>query len=152
VARPLCARLPHLWPPWASDARDGRSPRWPSCRINGVTRTLVGLLGFIVLLAPVVVAAHPGHDPIAVTGTLLRVLPERIEVDTFDTTSMQKRTMSIVTDEYTKWKLGKKSVDRTELAAGTPVVVAFTHAELKDGTDGLVALEIRGREVKKKKS
>jgi hypothetical protein len=106
----------------------------------------------VVLLAPAPTIAHPGHDPIAVTGTLLRVLPERIEVDTFDTTSMQKRTVSIATDQYTKWKLGKKTVNPTELAAGTPIVVAFTHAELKDGTDGLVALEVRAREVKKKKS
>jgi hypothetical protein len=114
-----------------------------------VTRVLVGLL---VVLAQLPIAAHPGHDPIAVTGTLVRVLPERIEADAYDTTVMQRRTVSIVTDEYTKWKLGKKTVNPTELAAGTPVVVAFTHAELKDGTDGLVALEIRAREVKKKKS
>ena len=117
-----------------------------------MTRAFVGLLGVIVLLGGAPIVAHPGHDPIAVTGTLLRVLPERIEVDTFDTSSLQKRTMSIVTDEYTKWKLGKRTVDRAELAAGTPVVVAFTHAELEDGTDGLVALEVRAREVKKKKS
>ena len=106
----------------------------------------------VVLLTPAPIVAHPGHDPIAVSGTLLRVLPERIEVETFDTSTLQKRTMSIVTDTYTKWKLGKRTVEPTELAAGTSVVVAFTHAELEDGTDGLVALEVRAREVKKKKS
>lgn len=121
-----------------------------SCTIRHVTRIVV--VGLLVLLAHAPTLAHPGHDPIAVSGTLLRVLPERIEVDTYDTTVMQRRTVSIVTDQYTRWKLGKKTVNPTELAAGTPVVVAFTHAELKDGTDGLVALEIRGREVKKKKS
>ena len=106
----------------------------------------------VVLLTPAPIVAHPGHDPIAVSGTLLRVLPERIEVETFDTSTLQKRTMSIVTDEYTKWKLGKKTVDRQEVAAGASVIVAFTHAELEDGTDGLVALKVRAREVKKKKS
>lgn len=65
---------------------------------------------------------------------------------------MQRRIVSIVTDEYTRGTRGKTTVNPAELAAGTPVVVAFTHAELKDGSDGLVALEVRGREVKKKKS
>jgi hypothetical protein len=110
------------------------------------------LLGLLVLLAHAPASAHPGHDPIAVSGTLVRVFPERIEVDTFDATSMQRRIVSIVTDEYTRWTLGKKTVNPAELMAGTAVVVAFTHAELEDGSDGLVALEVRGREVKKKKS
>ena len=120
-----------------------------SCRIAGVSRVLLGLL---VLLAPLPLAAHPGHDPIAVIGTLVRVLPQRIDVETYDSTVMRKRTVSIVTDELTKWRLGRKTVPAGELIAGTPVVVSFTHAELKDGTDGLIALEIRGREVKKKQS
>ena len=115
-----------------------------------MTRALVGLAGLVVLLAPVPITAHPGHDLVAVTGTLVRVLPERIEVNTYDTAAMQRRTVSIVTDQHTKWRLGKKTVNPTELAAGTPVVVAFTHAELRDGTDGLVAPEVRRREAKRK--
>ena len=103
------------------------------------------LLGLLLLLAPVGVSAHPGHDPVAVSGTLLRVLPERIEVDTYDTTIMQKRTVSIVTDQDTRWKLGRKAVNPTDLTAGTPVVVSFTRAEVKDAYRGVVALEIRGR-------
>jgi hypothetical protein len=112
-----------------------------------VNRVLAGL---VVLLAHAPTFAHPGHDPLAVSGTLLRVLPGRVEVNIFDATVLQNRTVSIVTDEFTKWKLGKKIVQPTDLTAGTPVVVAFTHADLKDGTEGLIALEIRGREVKKK--
>jgi hypothetical protein len=107
--------------------------------------------GLLILLAQVPLGAHPGHDPVAVIGTLTRVLPERIEVETYDTTVMQKRTITIMTEESTKWRLGKQPINRGELPIGTPVVVSFSHAELKDGRDGLVAIEIRGREVKKKK-
>jgi hypothetical protein len=52
------------------------------------------LAGLLVLLAHAPAFAHPGHDPFAITGTLLRVLPERIEVDTYDTTAMQRRKVS----------------------------------------------------------
>lgn len=109
------------------------------------------ILTLLAALVPLAVGAHPGHDPVAVTGTLLRVLPERIEVETYDTTVMQKKTVSIVTDEYTRWKLEKKTAKPSDLAAGMSIVVAFTHADLKDGTEGLVALEIRAKELKKNK-
>lgn len=108
------------------------------------------LTGLIVVLTQVSIAAHPGHDPVAAIGTLVRVLPERIEVETYDTSVMQKRTISIVTEDATKWRLGKKPVKRGELPVGTPVVVTYEHVELKGGGEGLMAIEVRGREVKKK--
>lgn len=111
----------------------------------------VALLALSLLCAPTFLAAHPGHDPVAVIGTLIRVLPDRIDVETYDTTVMQKRTITVMTEEATKWRLGKTPVKAGELPAGTPVVVTFEHAELKNGTDGLMAIEIRGREIKKKK-
>ena len=107
------------------------------------------LLALVLASSPVF--AHPGHDPIAVTGTLVRVLPLSIDVETFDTTVFQKRTLSIVVDEYTRWRLGKKTVQPGEMPPGTPVTVVFTHVDQAGGSSGLIAMEIRGREVKKKR-
>ena len=113
------------------------------------------MLRLVIALAllPVAVgsAAHPGHDPVALVGTLTRAFADRIDVETYDTSAMQKRTITVMTGEATKWRLGKKPVKPGELPIGTAVVITFEHAELKNGADGLMAIEIRGREIDKKK-
>lgn len=90
---------------------------------------------------------HPGHDEVKLlVGQVAGAGDRSVMVDYFDATSMERKTMSLVIDERTKWTLAKKRVQRFALVAGQRVDVLMVAEDLPGGL-----LQTRAIEIKVKK-
>ncbi len=100
----------------------------------------------------VTVAAHPGHDEtVVVTGTVVGFQTSAIEVATFDMTLLQPRTVSIVVDGQTKYRLGRQKIEPSQLELGVRVVVSMKHLNsIVEGGPEFRAMEIRASAPKNK--
>jgi hypothetical protein len=109
------------------------------------------VLVLAVVLSPVAVAAHPGHDPVAFTGTVTRILPDRVEIETFDKSLLQMRRIVASLDAQTKWKRGKQKIDASQVAVGASVVITMEPLDAENRATDFRALEVKVNEPKKKK-
>ena len=76
-------------------------------------------------LLAVPVGAHDGHGEVSIlTGTVRNVEKNRLEIETLDDTTLQRKNVWILLDEKTQFRLGKKKVDRLELKFGDRVDTA----------------------------
>ena len=104
----------------------------------------------LALLSQPVLAGHPGHDPVAMTGTLTRVLANRVEVEVFDTAQLRTRLVIASIDERTKWRLGKEKVEPSQLEPGVRVVITMEPLDAENRVTDFRAIEIRASQPKKK--
>jgi hypothetical protein len=90
---------------------------------------------------------HPGHDEVKlVVGQIAGAGEHSVIIDYFDASAMERKTMSLVIDERTKWTLAKKRVDRFALLNGQRVDVLMVSEDLPGGL-----LQTRAVEIKVKK-
>lgn len=106
---------------------------------------------FVLMISLLVVSghatAHPGHDEIKVlVGQVSDSGERRVVIDYFDATAMERKTMSLVVDERTKWSLAKKRVQPFVLMKGQRVDVLIVSEDLPGGL-----LQTRAVEIKVKK-
>ena len=95
--------------------------------------------------ALVPLGAHDGHaEQVVLSGTIKTVLPERIELETFDQTMLQLKRMWVITNDKTQYRRGKKRVDAetAQPAPGERVVAVVTSEHAKDNSLRLVAEKI----------
>jgi hypothetical protein len=103
-----------------------------------------------VVLSIVPVAAHPGHDEVSVlVGTITKVEGSVVQVKTFDQVVMQLKTVSILIDGKTKFRLGKKRVETLELTPGQRIEGTIRTEDAPDGSIRLRGIQIRVSEPKK---
>jgi hypothetical protein len=108
------------------------------------TTTLALVLGL--LLSPAA-TAHPGHDEVKLlVGQIAGAGERSVAIDYFDAAAMERKTMSLVIDERTKWTLAKKRVERFALVNGQRVDVLIVSEDLPGGL-----LQTRAVEIKVKK-
>ena len=92
-------------------------------------------------------AAHPGHDEVKLlVGQIAGAGERSVVIDYFDAAAMERKTMSLVVDERTKWTLAKKRVGRFALAPGQRVDVLMVSEDLPGG-----GLQTRAVEIKVKR-
>ena len=104
----------------------------------------------LALLSQPVIAGHPGHDPVAMTGTLIRLLGNRVEVEVFDSTLLRTRRVIASIDEKTKCRLGKEKVEPSQLEPGVRVVITMEPLDAENRVTDFRAIEIRASQPKKK--
>ena len=108
------------------------------------------LFATVLLLLTVPVAAHDGHDEVTIlTGKVIRVENQTIQLETFDQTMMRLKNVSILIDAKTKFLLGKKRVQTLELAPGHRIEIAVRSEHARDDSIRLRGLQIRLDEPKK---
>ena len=96
------------------------------------------------VFAPCGLAAHPGHDEVTtVMGTVSQVEGKLVQVETFDTVSMQRKTVWIVVDEKTKFVVGRKRVEALELTVGQRIQSTVQTEDLPDGSIRVRAIQVR---------
>ena len=101
----------------------------------------------ISLLASTHAATHPGHDEVKLlVGQIAGAEERSVVIDYFDVAAMERKTMSLVIDERTKWTLAKKRVERFALVKGQRVDVLMVSEDLPGGL-----LQTRVVEMKVKK-
>lgn len=83
------------------------------------------------------------------TGTVRTVQKDRIEIETFDDTLLQRRSVWILLDAKTKLLLGKNRVDALDLVSGHRVETAVRSEHARDGAIQLRAVQVRVNEPKK---
>ena len=105
------------------------------------------LASLMVLVASTSAVAHPGHDEVKLlVGQIAGAGERSVVIDYFDAAAMERRTMSLVIDERTKWTLAKKRVERFALPKGQRVDVLMVSEDLPGGL-----LQTRAVEIKVKK-
>lgn len=110
-----------------------------------MTNTLA--LAISLLLFSAHATTHPGHDEVKlVVGQIAGAGERSVVIDYFDAAAMERKTMSLVIDERTKWTLAKKRVDRFALVNGQRVDVLMVSEDLPGGF-----LQTRAVEIKVKK-
>lgn len=95
-------------------------------------------------------AGHPGHDPVAMTGTLIQISGNRIEVEVFDTAQLRTRRVVAAIDEKTKWRLGKQKIEPSQLEPGMRVVITMEPLDAENRVTDFRAIEIRASQPRKK--
>ena len=78
------------------------------------------------------------------SGTIKTVLPERIELETFDQTMLQLKRVWVITDDKTQYRRAKKRVDAetAQPVPGERVVAVVMSEHTKDNSLRLVAQKI----------
>ena len=95
--------------------------------------------------ALVPLGAHDGHGKqLVLSGTIKTVLPERIELETFDQTMLQLKRVWVITNAKTKYVRAKKHVDveTAQPTAGECVVAVVSSEHTEDKSERLIALQI----------
>lgn len=106
-------------------------------------------LGALLLVAGPL-GAHEGHGEISIlTGTVRSVAKDRLEIETFDNTLLQRKNVWILLDDKTKLLVGKNRVDTIELVFGHRVETAVQSEHARDGSIQLRAVQVRLNEPKK---
>jgi hypothetical protein len=105
----------------------------------------------LALLSQPVLAAHPDHDPVTMTGTLAQVLADRVEVEVFDAKLLRTRLIVASIDEKTKCRLGKQKIEPSQLEPGARIVITMEPLDAENRVTDFRAIEIRASEPKKKK-
>lgn len=103
---------------------------------------VVLLLG---LSALTVAGAHDGHgEQKVMSGTVKTVLPERIEIETFDQNTIQLKRIWIETDAKTKYVRAKTKVDVVDPrpSAGERVTAVVVGEHAKDGSIRFVTRQL----------
>jgi len=109
--------------------------------------TNTSVLLFSLLLVSTHATAHPGHDEVKLlVGEIAGAGERSVVIDYFDAAAMERKTMSLVIDERTKWTLAKKRVGRFALPVGQRVDVLMVAEDLPGG-----GLQTRAVEIKAKK-
>lgn len=109
------------------------------------TTTFALVLGFL-LVSPHA-TAHPGHDEVKLlVGQIAGAGERSVVIEYFDAAAMERKTMSLVVDDRTKWTLAKKRVERFALVNGQRVDVLMISEDLPGGL-----LQTRAVEIKVKK-
>lgn len=104
----------------------------------------------VAALLAVFTLAHPGHGTVALTGELRRVEPDAIFLEIRDVATMQLRTVVILIDEDTKFRLDKERVDPAAMI-GIRAVVGADYEESFDGGMIYRATEVRFSKPKAQK-
>jgi hypothetical protein len=87
--------------------------------------------------------AHPDHEaPRLMTGSVVSFADGALRLDTLDRAAMQRKTLTIVVDEKTKWRLDKKRVASIDLIAGQRIDVVVATDHLPDDSIRLRAMQI----------
>lgn len=111
-----------------------------------MTTTTFALVLGLLLVSPHA-TAHPGHDEVKLlVGQIASAGERSVVIDYFDATAMERKTMSLVIDDRTKWTLAKKRVERFALVNGQRVDVLMVLEDLPGGL-----LQTRAVEIKVKK-
>ena len=101
----------------------------------------------MVLVAATSAVAHPGHDEVKLlVGQIASAADRSIVVDYLDAAAMERKTMSLVIDERTKWTVAKKRVEPFMLMKGQRVDVLMVSEDMPGGL-----LQTRAVEIKVKK-
>lgn len=104
-------------------------------------------LVMLLLLASTHAANHPGHDEVKLlAGQIASAADRSIVIDYLDAAAMERKTMSLVIDERTKWTVAKKRVAPFMLAKGQRVDVLMVSEDMPGGL-----LQVRAVEIKVKK-
>lgn len=107
------------------------------------------VLGALLLVA-VPLGAHEGHGEISIlTGTVRSVANDRLEIETFDDTLLQRKNVWMLLDDKTRLLVGKHQVKTIELVFGHRVETAVRSEHARDGSTQWRALQVRLNEPKK---
>ncbi|HWI16762.1 MAG TPA: hypothetical protein VNT81_03410 [Vicinamibacterales bacterium] len=88
--------------------------------------------------------AHPGHDEVKLlAGQIAGAGKRSVIIEYLDAAAMERKTMSVVIDERTKWTLAKKRVERFALVNGQRVDVLIVAEDLPGGLLQTRAVEIK---------
>ena len=109
--------------------------------------TNTSVLIISLLLMSTHATAHPGHDEVKLlVGEIAGAEERSVIIAYFDAATMERKTMSFVIDERTKWTLAKKRVGRFALPLGQRVDVLMVVEDLPGG-----GLQTRAVEIKVKR-
>lgn len=109
-----------------------------------MTSTLALIISLLFLATHA--SAHPGHDEVKLlVGRIASAADRSIVIDYFDAAAMERKTMSLVIDERTKWTVAKKRVEPFMLVKGQRVDVLMASEDVPGG------LQTRAVEIKVKK-
>ena len=113
-----------------------------------MTLTLIFRTVALVMLSATV-SAHPGHGEVKVlSGTVVMIEAERIQIDTFDRASLSRKRIWVIVDEKTKIQSGKTRLALSDLRQAQTVECMAETEEGKDGGTDLRALQIRLKKTK----
>jgi hypothetical protein len=100
---------------------------------------------FVILLSMLTLplGAHDGHDEVSILiGTVRNVEKDRLEIETLDQTTLQRKNVWILLDKKTQFRVSKRKVDRLELAFGDRVETAVRSEHGPRDTIELRAVQI----------
>ncbi len=102
-----------------------------------------------VLALSALASPHPGHGEVKVlSGRLLAVEAERIQIDVFDREAFSHKRVWVILDAHTKIEAGKARRAAADLRPDQEVDCMAETEEGKDGAIDLRALRIRLKNAK----
>ena len=108
-------------------------------------RYLLILLLFVTVGAVARIETHDGHgEKLTMMGTIKTVLPQRIEIETFDQAMMQFKRVWVITDVNTRYVRAKKRLDAeaAQPLEGERVVAVVSSEHTADNSLRLIGLQI----------
>ncbi|ODS57798.1 MAG: hypothetical protein ABS36_04980 [Acidobacteria bacterium SCN 69-37] len=96
-------------------------------------------------------SAHPGHGSTLLTGTLVSVSKDDVRIEVRDLASMSTRTVRVLVNSDTKYRLGKERVDISQGHVGARVEVLVDYEEGATGETTYLAREFKLTKAKDKR-
>lgn len=112
--------------------------------------TLVPLTIAALLSAVPVAGAHPGHGSKVLTGTLKAVAKDAITIEIRDLATLQTRSVRILVDEETKYRVGKEPVEALGSMIGAYTVAVVDYEDGQRGEVIYRATDVRITKPKNK--
>jgi hypothetical protein len=106
-------------------------------------RALAGVAVIALLATFVPVAAHENHALIVIAGTVAAVETGRLQLDTFDRTTLQRKKLWLLIDAKTRLRIGKERVETLDLRPGHQVDTVAQSEDTPDGSLRYRAIQIR---------
>ena len=104
----------------------------------------------LLLQLTVPLGAHDGHGEVSIlTGSVRSVERDRVEIETLDHTTLQRKNVWILLDAKTKFLVGKNRVNRLDLVFGQRVESTVRSEHARDDSIQFRAMQVRVKEPKK---
>ena len=87
--------------------------------------------------------AHPGHGSTVVTGTVLSTSPTAVMIEVRDLASLTTRTVRVLVNADTKYRIGKERVNGAQAQVGTRVEALVDYEEGPSGDTIYLARELK---------